>query len=109
MAEPTLEEIFGVNATQTATDLIIKKADLEEVGLTPNVSNTAESLVVALVLKMKLKLNATNQEADPDIQVTIGNLQKFTRFRNSQNYDQYTSSIAFETPSDEAILDPDDF
>lgn len=47
----TLQELFGVNATQTATELVIKKADLAAVGLTPTANNRAEQLVVAIVLK----------------------------------------------------------
>ncbi|MEH1971108.1 hypothetical protein [Nostoc sp.] len=47
----TLQELFGVNATQTATELVIKKADLVAVGLTPQTNNRAEQLVVAILLK----------------------------------------------------------
>lgn len=34
MAEPTLAQVFGENATQDGTQLIISKADLAAVGLT---------------------------------------------------------------------------
>ncbi|MBC1238712.1 hypothetical protein [Nostoc sp. 2RC] len=47
----TLQQLFGVNATQTATELIIKKNDLAAVGLTPHTNNRAEQLVVAVLLK----------------------------------------------------------
>lgn len=47
----TLQELFGVNAAQTATELVIKKADLVAIGLTPQGNNTAESLFVAILLK----------------------------------------------------------
>ncbi|MCF2146460.1 hypothetical protein IQ276_008350 [Desmonostoc muscorum LEGE 12446] len=47
----TLQDLFGVNAVQTATELVIKKADLVAVGLTPTATNHAEQLLVAIVLK----------------------------------------------------------
>lgn len=47
----TFLELFGVNAVQTADDLIIKKSDLSAVGLTPTANNRAEQLLVAILLK----------------------------------------------------------
>jgi hypothetical protein len=47
----TLQELFGVNAVQTADELIIKKSDLSAVGLTATASNGAEQLLVAILLQ----------------------------------------------------------
>ncbi|MCC5597967.1 hypothetical protein [Nostoc favosum] len=47
----TLAQLFGVNAVQTATELVIKKSDLVAIGLTPQINNRAEQLVVAILLK----------------------------------------------------------
>jgi hypothetical protein len=47
----TLAQLFGDSATQSATELIIKKADLVAVGLTATANNRAEQLIVALLLK----------------------------------------------------------
>ncbi|MBD2516867.1 hypothetical protein H6G93_17950 [Nostoc sp. FACHB-973] len=47
----TLQDLFGVNAVQTATELVIKKTDLVAVGLTPQTDNRAEQLLVAILLK----------------------------------------------------------
>ncbi|MDZ8089026.1 MAG: hypothetical protein RMY16_26270 [Nostoc sp. DedQUE12b] len=46
----TLIELFGVNAVQTADELIIKKSDLSAVSLTPTANNGAEQLLVAILL-----------------------------------------------------------
>ncbi|MBW4689598.1 MAG: hypothetical protein KME40_32030 [Komarekiella atlantica HA4396-MV6] len=46
----TLQQLFGESASQTATELVIKKADLVAVGFTPAASNKAEQLVVAIIL-----------------------------------------------------------
>jgi len=56
MAEPLLTEIFGANATQTATTLTITKADFVVNSLTPLAANTAESLLVAILLKCRIAL-----------------------------------------------------
>jgi hypothetical protein len=47
----TLQQLFGERASQTATELVIKKADLVAVRLTPQSGNRAEQLVVAIILK----------------------------------------------------------
>ncbi|MEH2066985.1 MAG: hypothetical protein V7K47_02235 [Nostoc sp.] len=47
----TLQELFGVNAVQTADELIIKKSDLSAVGLTATANNRAEQLFVAILLQ----------------------------------------------------------
>ncbi|MEH2309337.1 hypothetical protein [Nostoc sp.] len=47
----TLQELFGVNAVQTADELIIKKSDLSAIGLTPTTNNRAEQLAVAILLQ----------------------------------------------------------
>lgn len=47
----SLARFFGVNAKQDASYLYIQKSDL--ILLTPRVNNTAESLLVALLLRIK--------------------------------------------------------
>lgn len=47
----TFIELFGVNAVQTADEVIIKKSDLSAVGLTPTANNSAEQLFVAILLQ----------------------------------------------------------
>ena len=47
----TLTQLFGDSASQTATELVIKKADLVAIGLTPQANNRAEQLMVAIVIK----------------------------------------------------------
>ncbi len=47
----TLQELFGDSASQTATELVIKKSDLVAVGLTATANNRAEQLIVAILLQ----------------------------------------------------------
>lgn len=108
MAEPTLLQVFGANASQTATTLTITKADL--IGLTARVDNTAESLLAAINLKAKAYLNPTNQETNPDIQITIeeSDFQSFV-LRNSRSYRQRTLSINLEQLDTVGAIDPDSY
>lgn len=42
--------LFGENASQNINSIVISKSDL--IGLTPDVSNTAESLIVAIIYRI---------------------------------------------------------
>ena len=64
MAEPTLVEVFGAGATQTATTITIAKADLA--GLTPSATNTAEALFAGIYKKAAVNLNQTNYGTNVD-------------------------------------------
>lgn len=44
----TFQALFGITSYQSSTEIYIKKAEM--LGLTPNSNNSAESLVVALLL-----------------------------------------------------------
>jgi hypothetical protein len=48
----TLQQLFGVSVSQDETTLTILKNDLVSVGLTPSTTNTAESLLAAIILKL---------------------------------------------------------
>ncbi|MDJ0795804.1 MAG: hypothetical protein QNJ51_03030 [Calothrix sp. MO_167.B12] len=109
MAEPTLVEVFGANAVQDVNTLTISKTDLATTGLTASVDNTAESLFVAMFKLARTKLNTTNQSADPDIQVTIGNPQSFTNVRNGVTYNQINQSVSLEVESQGVIINPDSY
>jgi hypothetical protein len=110
MAEPTLQQVFGVNATQTSTTLTISKNDLAATGFTPATANTAESLFVALLLLADNYLNETQQQADNDIQVTIAD-SGFPSIvtRNSQTYRQVTYNINLQTLDNGFTIDPDNY
>jgi hypothetical protein len=62
MAEPTLQQVFGVNASQDPTTITLAKADL--VGLTASSNNTAESILAAIVLTAADNLTEENRAAD---------------------------------------------
>jgi hypothetical protein len=47
MESLTLQQLFGVNAVQDSQTLTINKSDLK---ITPNLNNTAESLLIAILL-----------------------------------------------------------
>ncbi|MCC5626184.1 hypothetical protein, partial [Nostoc sp. CHAB 5715] len=72
MAEPTLAQVFGANATQTATTITITKADLPR--LTPSSTNTAESLLTAILLKAQdgLPQSTFDTNLDQSIYIALG-------------------------------------
>lgn len=111
MPEPTLTQVFGTNATQTSTTLTISKTDLASTGLTASANNTAESLVVAILLQASNYLNSTNQTStNTDIQVTIedSGYPSITT-RNNANYRQITYNVNLQKPDTGSTIDPDDY
>ena len=109
MAEPTLTEVFGAAATQDATTLTITKADLT--GLTASANNTAESLLVGILLKAQSFLTQTAFDADTDKSIYIENgFSSFaTRGVNNDAYrvDQLTVNLAKLDTS--GTIDPDNY
>jgi hypothetical protein len=70
MAEPTLIGVFGANVTQSATELIISKADLATVGLTASATNTPESLLAAIIALAQAALVGLKQKLSPNVAQT---------------------------------------
>ncbi|MFM6252850.1 MAG: hypothetical protein ACKPEQ_27520, partial [Dolichospermum sp.] len=64
MPEPTLTEVFGAGATQTATTLTISKSALATVGLTASSDNSAEAILAAILLIAKINLTETKFESN---------------------------------------------
>lgn len=109
MAEPTLTQVFGANAAQTATTLTISKADLAAVGLTASANNTAESLIVAALLLAKNYLTDANLQANGDQSVSIVDSFDSLITRNTQTYRQKTYSVNLQKLDASAGIDPDDY
>jgi hypothetical protein len=107
MAEPTLQQLFGANCTQDFSYLTISKQDIP--GLTANSENTAESLLVGLVLLAGQYLTETNQETNPDIQVTITKGFDSLITRNNTNYRQYQYTIEMQKVDTATSINPADF
>ncbi|WP_414587403.1 hypothetical protein [Scytonema sp. PCC 10023] len=109
MAEPQLTDVFGPGATQTATTLTISKADLATVGLSASATNSAESLVVALLLLAQKYLSDENQALNPDIQITITQSFDSLVTRNNTTYRQRSYSIEMQRPDASAAINPNDY
>ena len=109
MAEPTLVQVFGTNASQDATTLTIAKADLNSTGLTATATNTPESLFVAILLKAANYLNEANQQTNADIQITIAESFQSLVSRNNQQYRQRSYSVNLDKPDTAGGIDPDDY
>ncbi|MBD2568368.1 hypothetical protein [Anabaena lutea] len=109
MAEPTITQVFGSGASQTATTVTITKADLP--GLTASPSNTAESLLAAIILFAKSFLTQTAFDANTDqsIYIETGFASFTNRGTNNDSYrvDQLTINLAKIDSG--STLDPDDY
>ncbi|MBD2508282.1 hypothetical protein H6G91_13500 [Nostoc muscorum FACHB-395] len=109
MAELTLAQVFGTNATQDATTVTIYKADLPR--LTPASVNTGESLLTGIILKSQVQLTKTNFDANIDQSIYIESGFPGFAFRGTDNtsyrVDSLTVSLAKVDTS--SVIDPDDY
>ncbi|MBD2243223.1 hypothetical protein H6G26_06205 [Nostoc sp. FACHB-888] len=109
MAELSLTDIFGAGAMQDATSITIQKAALPR--LNPNSSNTAESLLVGILLKAEATLTQTSFDAnlDQSIYFSTGFSSFTNRGPNNDSYrvDQLTVNLV--KPDTGSIIDPDDY
>lgn len=114
-----LTALGGPNATQNQTDIIFKKADFASVGLnrnedtntvTPKATNSATSLLVALLEYGSQNFTAEAQESDPSINMVIGKENTTSPvFTGSGNQEDVTYTVRVRRPRRTVTVDPDDF
>jgi hypothetical protein len=68
MAELTLQNVFGANATQTATTITISKADLT--GLVATSNNNPDQIGVAILNKWTTVYATTVRDANKSVSIT---------------------------------------
>ena len=109
MAEPTLTEIFGIGASQTATEITLTKADFTN--LTADANNTAESLLIAILLKASENLTLVSFDSNLDQSTYVE--PGFSSFTNrGENNDQYRTDqlvVNLAKLDTSAVIDPDDY
>ena len=109
MSEPSLQSIFGANATQTATTVTLTKADFASTGFTPSNSNTAESILGAVVGFAQNTLTAANQASNPDQSVIITDSNDNIVTRSGVPYRRKTKVVAFDKVDNGSIFNPNDY
>jgi hypothetical protein len=110
MAEPTLQDIFGAGATQTATTITISKSDLP---MTALAVNTGERVFAAMVKKAAGTLTTTNFGTNPDQSINIAagfDSIVFRSVNNVQTQNLNTQlTLNFTKPQISAGITADDY
>jgi hypothetical protein len=110
MAEPTLQEIFGAGATQTATTVTISKADLD---LTASAANRGEQVFAAMCKKAGVNLTnanfGTNIDQSTNIAAGYDQLIYRTVGTTPTAYLQNQLTINFAKVQSSAGITPDDY
>mgnify|MGYP003563641993 CR=1 FL=1 len=110
MAEPTLQEIFGNGATQTATTITILKADLP---MTSDPNNRGEQVFAAIVKKGSSYLTTANFDLNLDqsinIQTGFDSLVYRTINGLTDTFLQTQLNINFNKAQATAGVTPDDY
>lgn len=110
MAEPSLSDVFGGGASQTSTQLVISKNDLASVGLSPSGDNSAESMLVALILKAAQSLTDANRASDPSGRsVTVFYSGQDLITQASQSFRRDAFSMLLYKPETLAPVSPGDY
>jgi hypothetical protein len=104
MPEPTLTDVFGGYATQTATHFTIRKSDLP--GLSEASDNRAESLLAAILVKAKGHLTTANQETNPDQSITVVEAYESFAYRNNKTYNSKSLTVNLQAESTNTAIDP---
>jgi hypothetical protein len=109
MPKPTLQDIFGVGATQDVITLTISKAALIGTGLSPLADNSAESLLAAILSLCVVRLQPTLAAADPTQKINISDSP--ATFVSSSGVNLYRKNIivSFGTVSSVAEIVPNEY
>ncbi|WYL93423.1 MAG: hypothetical protein HEQ35_05710 [Gloeotrichia echinulata IR180] len=109
MAEPTLQQVFGASASQTATTLTITKADL--LRLTASASNTAEQLLSGILLTAQSYLTQANFDANINQSIVISNGYSSMTTRGTDNaaYRSDQLTVSLSKVDTQSVIDPDDY
>ncbi|MEH2146249.1 hypothetical protein [Nostoc sp.] len=109
MAEPTLQQVFGANASQTVTTITITKADLPR--LTPAANNTAESLFTGILLQGQSALIKTSFDTniDQSVYVEAGYPGFVFRGTNNTSYRVDSLTVSLVKLDTASVIDPDDY
>lgn len=106
--KPTLFEVIGNQSSQSSQFFNLSKADLTSTGLIASSVNSPTGLLMAILLKSKLTLNAENQIINPDIQITIDLLTQQPIIRRYGNYYRQVSVVVNLRKTRQPI-DPDEY
>jgi hypothetical protein len=110
MAEPTIQEIFGAGATQTATTITILKSDLP---MTASATNRGEQVLAAINKKASTVLTTDTLDANPDRSITIAPGFDAISYRTVNNvqtpYLQTQLTINFLKAQTSQGITPDDY
>ena len=111
MSEPTIQDVFGAGATQTATTLTILKSDLPT--LTASATNRGEQLFMGIVLNAKANLTETARNGDLDrsiaIEPSFDQVTSRTVGGVTNQYYQTGLSISAQKLNTNSSIDADDY
>jgi hypothetical protein len=110
MSEPTLQDLFGTGATQTATTITILKSDLP---MSASNANRAEQILAAMLKNASVKLTAATFATNIDQSVTIASGFEQLVYRTLNNtttaYLQTPLTVNFAKAQTSSGITPDEY
>lgn len=110
MAEPTLQQVFGAGATQDANTLTISKSALTAKGLQANGENSAEALLVAIVMLANDALSETSRATDLENRtVTVVYSGQDLISQGGKTFQRDAFSVLLYKETQYAAINPNDY
>ena len=110
VAEPTLQDIFGAGATQTATTITILKSNL---AMAATATNRGDQIFAAVMKRAAENLTAASFTADPDRSINVAAGFDSLIYRTVNNVQtpflQNQLTINFLKLQSSAGITPDDY
>lgn len=110
MTEPTITEVFGINANVSAGGLNISKDMYTELGVPDHQTLTPEGLFVGLVLKARENLTEENRNNDTqNRQVTVVDSGQDLVNQNGVNFRRQAFTVLLYKPEPLSNVNPSDY
>jgi hypothetical protein len=110
MTQPTIQDFFGAGATQTATTIVIQKADLS---FSATANNNGEQCAAAILKKMQVDATKSKFDLDADRNIFIEPGYIGTQYRTVGNDTQTLIdtplTVHFARVANDAGIDPDSY
>lgn len=110
MSEPLLTDVFGAGAVQDVSTVTVQKSALSAVGLTPGAANTAESILLSIIMIASNSLTESNRLTDSvlrNVSVSYSGQDLVEGSGSNFRRDAWTVLAYKDTPI--VAVDPDDY
>jgi hypothetical protein len=109
MAEPTMQDVFGLSVTFDGTVLALHGSDYASVGLTADINATAEAWIAAILKRAHNTLTAQAQTTNADQHVVIQSANSSVFESQFGTRLRHNLLVSFDNPFNDPGVTPDNY